>query len=413
LMRFTYLESEVERQENDKSAVIKVIGVGGGGGNAINNMIDADIKGVTFIAANTDAQDLQRCKAPIRIQLGEKMLNGLGAGSDPQKGREAALESEDQLKSVLEGANMVFIASGFGGGTGTGASPVIAEICKSLGILTVAVVTKPFRFEGKPRERAAEEGIELMRQHADTVIVIPNNKLHSVGGKNTRMIDIFKKADEVLLNSVKGITDLIYMPGYVNLDFKDVERIISKSGMAIMGVGSASGENRAVLAAEQAFSHPLLEGLSISGAKGVLLNITSSDDLSHDEMTSACDRIYQEIGENDTTEIIWGLIYDNSLGEEVRVTLIATGIGLPENKRNLKVLAGGRKVVAGAAVPTLDETYGGKLRTAPPMDDDYFDIPPINRPPFTDSGIVAKEEMEGFGPPKTNFDIPTFLRTKR
>ncbi len=412
-MRFTYLESEVERQENDKSAVIKVIGVGGGGGNAINNMIDADIKGVTFIAANTDAQDLQRCKAPIRIQLGEKMLNGLGAGSDPQKGREAALESEDQLKSVLEGANMVFIASGFGGGTGTGASPVIAEICKSLGILTVAVVTKPFRFEGKPRERAAEEGIELMRQHADTVIVIPNNKLHSVGGKNTRMIDIFKKADEVLLNSVKGITDLIYMPGYVNLDFKDVERIISKSGMAIMGVGSASGENRAVLAAEQAFSHPLLEGLSISGAKGVLLNITSSDDLSHDEMTSACDRIYQEIGENDTTEIIWGLIYDNSLGEEVRVTLIATGIGLPENKRNLKVLAGGRKVVAGAAVPTLDETYGGKLRTAPPMDDDYFDIPPINRPPFTDSGIVAKEEMEGFGPPKTNFDIPTFLRTKR
>lgn len=411
-MGFTYLESETERHENDKSAVIKVIGVGGGGGNAINNMIDADIKGVTFIAANTDAQDLQRCKAPFRIQLGEKMLNGLGAGSDPQKGREAALESEDALRSALEGANMVFIASGFGGGTGTGASPVIAELCKSMGILTVAVVTKPFRFEGKPRERVADEGIELMRQHADTVIVIPNNKLHSVGTKNTRMIDIFKKADEVLLNSVKGITDLIYMPGYVNLDFKDVERIMSKSGMAIMGIGSASGENRAVLAAEQAFSHPLLEGISISGAKGVLLNITSSEDLSHDEMTSACDRIYQEIGENDTTEIIWGLIYDNSLGEEVRVTLIATGIGLPEAKRNLKVLAGGRRVVAGAS-PVVDETYGGKVRPAPAIDDDYYDIPTIQRAQFTDSGVVLKEELENFASAKTNLDIPTFLRTQR
>lgn len=409
-MGFTYLETETEQKENDQSAVIKVIGVGGAGGNAVNTMIDSNIKGVSFIAANTDAQDLARCKAPIRIQLGEKLLNGLGAGSDPQQGKEAALEAEDMLRSVLEGANMVFIASGFGGGTGTGASPVIAELCKSMNILTVAVVTKPFRFEGRPREKTADEGIEMLRQHADTVIVIPNNKLHSVGSKNTPMLQIFKKADEVLLNSVKGITDLIYSPGYVNLDFQDVRKIMSKSGMALMGIGSASGENRAILAAEQAFSHPLLEDISISGAKGVLLNITSSEDITYEEMTSASDRIFKEIGENDTTEIIWGQIFDNTLEDEVRVTLIATGIGHPE-RRNLKVLAGGKTVPA-YSTGTYDDTYGGRVRPAPPSEDDEFEFQTLKWGNPGGAPADLKENPSGFGTSDANLDVPAYLRVK-
>ncbi|WP_051328368.1 cell division protein FtsZ [Desulfatirhabdium butyrativorans] len=408
-MGFTYLETEMEQKENDQSAVIKVIGVGGAGKNAVNTMIDSNIKGVSFIAANTDAQDLARCKAPIKIQLGEKLLNGLGAGSDPQQGKEAALESEDMLRSVLEGANMVFIASGFGGGTGTGASPVIAELCKSMNILTVAVVTKPFRFEGKPREKNADEGIELLRQHADAVIVIPNNKLHSVGSKNTPMLHIFKKADEVLLNSVKGITDLIYSPGYVNLDFQDVRKIMSKSGMALMGIGSASGENRAILAAEQAFSHPLLEDISIASAKGVLLNITSSEDITYEEMTSASERIYKEIGENDTTEIIWGQIFDNTLENEVRVTLIATGIGHSE-RRNLKVLAGGKKVAPYTGA--YDDTYGGRVRPAPPFGDDEFELPELKWGNPGGAPVDVKEDPSGFGTSITNLDMPAYLRSK-
>lgn len=408
-MGFTYLETEIEKEENDQSAVIKVIGVGGAGGNAINTMIDSNIKGVSFIAANTDAQDLTRCKAHIKIQMGEKLLNGLGAGSDPQQGKEAALESEEILRSVLEGANMVFIASGFGGGTGTGASPVIAELCKSMNILTVAVVTKPFRFEGKPREKTADEGIELLRQHADTVIVIPNNKLHSIGSKNTPMIHIFKKADEVLLNSVKGITDLIYSPGYVNLDFQDVRKIMSKSGMALMGIGSASGENRAIIAAEQAFSHPLLEDISIAGAKGVLLNITSSEDITYEEMTSASERIYKEIGENDTTEIIWGQIFDNTLADEVRVTLIATGIGSPE-RRNLKVVAGGKKAVNYGS--SYDETYGGRVRPAPPSEDDDFEFQELKRA-HPDGEPSLSEGVGSYSGSKTDLDVPTYFRVKK
>ena len=310
--------------ENDNFAKIMVIGVGGAGGNAINNMIDSKLQGVKFIAANTDAQALEVSKATVKLQIGEQLTQGLGAGANPQIGREAALENAETIKNTLDGSHMVFITAGFGGGTGTGAAPVIAELCKEIDVLTVAVVTKPFSFEGRKRAKQAEEGIDFLKKTADTVITIPNDRLRGLASKNARMIDMFKKADEVLLHSVKGITDLIMMPGLINLDFADVKTIMSKAGMAIMGIGIASGENRALEAAQRAISHPLLEDISIAGAKGVLMNITSNTDLTMEEMTEASDRIYNEVGED--ADIIWGTAVDDSIGDEMRVTVIATGI---------------------------------------------------------------------------------------
>jgi cell division protein FtsZ len=321
-MTFSYVESE-------SLAKIKVIGVGGAGGNAVNNMIDSKLHGVKFIVANTDAQALEGSKAEIKIQLGEELTEGLGAGADPVIGREAAVENIQQIKEALEGSHMVFITAGFGGGTGTGATPVIAEACKELGVLTVAVVSKPFSFEGKKRERAALEGLEKLHGITDTVITIPNDRLRGIAPKGARMIDMFIKADEILHHSVKGITDLIMMPGLVNLDFADVKTTMRKAGMALMGIGIASGENRATEAAERAISHPLLEDISISGSKGVLMNITSSSDLTLDEMTEASDRIHEEVGED--AEIIWGQTIDDDLGEEMRITVIATGISTKED----------------------------------------------------------------------------------
>jgi cell division protein FtsZ len=312
--------------ENEKSASIKVIGVGGAGGNAINNMIDSRLQGVKFIAANTDVQALAISKAPIKLQMGEELTQGLGAGANPQIGREAALENADEIRSILEGSNMVFITAGFGGGTGTGAAPVIAEICKEYQALTVAVVTKPFSFEGKKRAKQAEKGIEELKKVADTVITIPNDRLRGLGAKNAKMVEMFRKVDEILLHSVKGITDLIMMPGLVNLDFADVKTTMSKAGLAIMGIGVGRGENRAIEAAEHAISHPLLEDVSISGAKGVLMNITSNSDLTMEEMSEASERIYKEVGED--ADIIWGAVVDDTLGDEMSVTVIATGIGL-------------------------------------------------------------------------------------
>jgi cell division protein FtsZ len=310
--------------ENEKSAKIVVVGVGGAGGNAINNMIDSNLHGVKFIAANTDAQALDISKASIRMQIGEKLTQGLGAGADPQIGRDAALENSEAIKNTLEGSHMVFITAGFGGGTGTGAAPVIAELCKEIDARTVAVVTKPFSFEGRKRAKQAEDGINSLKKVADTVITIPNDRLRGLASKNAKMTDMFKKADEILLHSVKGITDLIMMPGLINLDFADVRTTMSKAGMAIMGIGTSSGENRALEAAERAISHPLLEDISISGAKGVLINIASNSDLTMEEMTEASERIYNEVGEN--AEIIWGTVIDDTLGDEMRVTVIATGI---------------------------------------------------------------------------------------
>ena len=322
-MAFAYVE-------NESSAKIKVIGVGGAGGNAVNNMINAKLKGVKFIVANTDRQALESSMAEVKIQIGKQLTEGLGAGADPQKGRDAALESADEIREALKDSHMVFITAGFGGGTGTGAAPVIAEICKDLGILTVAVASKPFSFEGKKREKQALEGLEKLHGITDTVITIPNDRLRGIAPKGARMVDMFIKADEILHHSVKGITDLIMMPGHVNLDFADVKATMQKSGKALMGIGIASGENRAVEAAERAISHPLLEDISISGAKAVLMNITSSSDLTLDEMTEASDRIHKEVG--DDAEIIWGQTFDEELGDEIRITVIATGIGSDEPK---------------------------------------------------------------------------------
>lgn len=327
-MAFSYVE-------NENLAKIKVIGVGGAGGNAVNNMIDAKLKGVKFIVANTDVQALEASKADVKIQLGKNLTEGLGAGANPEKGREAALESTEELREALADSHMVFITAGFGGGTGTGAAPVIADICKDLGILTVAVASKPFSFEGKKREKQALEGLSKLHGITDTVITIPNDRLRGIAPKGARMVDMFIKADEILHHSVKGITDLIMMPGHVNLDFADVRTTMQKAGKALMGIGIASGENRAVEAAEKAISHPLLEDISISGAKGVLMNITSSSDLTLDEMTEACDRIYQEVG--DDAEIIWGQTFDEELGDEIRITVIATGIGLDEEKTTTNI----------------------------------------------------------------------------
>lgn len=391
---FTYVEGE-------KSAKIKVIGVGGAGGNAINNMIESNLQGVQFIAANTDAQSLEVSKAPVKLQMGEKLTEGLGAGANPQIGREAALENAEAIKNVLEDSHMVFITAGFGGGTGTGAAPVIAEICKEIGALTVAVITKPFSFEGRKRGRQAEEGINALKEVADTVITIPNDRLRGLASKNAKMIDMFKKADEILLHSVKGITDLIMMPGLVNLDFADVRTTMSKAGMAIMGIGISSGENRAVEAAERAISHPLLEDISIAGAKGVLMNITCASDLTMEEMTEASDRIYTEVGED--AEIIWGTVVDDSLGDEMRVTVIATGIG-PDSETSMP-----RKLA--------DYTTRGKLRDITPAD--MQNVTDLDEPTFIrhkeavgESTGATYRGYKGIVIDNNDLDVPTFLRRK-
>ncbi|MGD8961250.1 MAG: cell division protein FtsZ [Desulfobacterales bacterium] len=392
---FTYVDQE-------KSAKIKVIGVGGAGGNAINNMIASHLQGVKFIAANTDSQALEMSMAPVKIQMGEQLTEGLGAGANPQIGRDAALESEEALRVALADSHMVFITAGFGGGTGTGAAPVIAEICKDLGALTVAVVTKPFSFEGKKRTQLAESGIDNLKRVVDTAISIPNDRLRGLAPKKAKLMDMFLRADEILLHSVKGITDLIMMPGLVNLDFADVRTTMSKAGLAIMGIGISTGENRAVEAAERAMSHPLLEDLPIAGAKGVLMNITSTSDMEFEEVAEASERIHDEVG--DDADIFWGTSIDDSLGDEMRVTVIATGIGgepemkMPDNAVELPLR--------------------GKVRDIRPEDLES-DIIDYEEPTFIrqqkavgESGGAIYRGPQGLGLEDSELDVPTFLRRK-
>ena len=400
---FTYVE-------NEKSAKIKVIGVGGAGGNAINNMIASNLKGVKFICANTDAQALDVSRAEVRIQLGEQLTEGLGAGANPDIGREAALENADAIRASLEDSHMVFITAGFGGGTGTGAAPVIAEICKEMGALTVAVVTKPFSFEGKKRTRQAVEGIDALKGVADTVITIPNDRLRGLASKNAKMLDMFKKADEILLHSVKGITDLIMMPGLVNLDFADVRTTMSRAGLAIMGIGISNGENRAVEAAERAISHPLLEDIAISGAKGVLMNITCNSDLTMEEMTEASERIYNEVG--DDADIIWGTVVDDTLDDEMRVTVIATGIGSgPETSSFSK------SAEPSLSSKVMDYPGRGTVRDITPEDLDRgvdLDEPTFIRikEPARETGLTGYNPPEGMIIDNSDLEVPTFLRRK-
>jgi cell division protein FtsZ len=310
-------------EENRCHAVIKVFGVGGGGGNAINTMIEEGLQGVEFIAANTDSQALSRNLAPLKLQLGARLTKGLGAGANPDIGRQAALEDRDMLREALAGADMVFITAGLGGGTGTGAGPVVAEVAKEVGALTVAVVTRPFSFEGQTRKRQADGGTKELRGLVDTIIVIPNEKLLLIAGKEMRFIDAFRKVDDVLFQAVRGISELVTRPGYINLDFADVKTVMSGMGVALMGTGAATGQNRAMAAAEKAISSPLLEDVSIRGARGVLINITAGTSLSLSEVNEAASLIREEA--SDEANIIFGTVIDESMGDELKVTVVATG----------------------------------------------------------------------------------------
>jgi len=308
-----------------QSASIKVVGVGGGGGNALNNMIEHRLRGVDFIVANTDAQAIEHSSAETKLQLGTDITRGLGAGANPQIGRDAAESEREHLREFFHGTDMVFITAGMGGGTGTGAAPIIAEVAKEMGVLTVAVVTKPFNFEGKRRLRQAEAGIEELRKHVDTLITIPNQKLIGAVGKHTSMLEAFRKADDVLLQAVKGISELITHTGYMNVDFADVKAVMSETrGMAMMGSGTADGENRACEAAEHAISSPLLEDVDIHGAHGILVNVTGNEDMTLAEYDEAVS-IIQNMADEDAN-IICGMVYDKDVGDEIRVTVVATGL---------------------------------------------------------------------------------------
>ncbi|KTR39019.1 cell division protein FtsZ [Rothia kristinae] len=314
-------------------AVIKVVGIGGGGVNAVNRMIEVGLRGVEFIAINTDAQALLMSDADVKLDVGREMTRGLGAGANPEVGRQAAEDHEEEIEEVLKGADMVFVTAGEGGGTGTGGAPVVARIARSLGALTIGVVTRPFTFEGRRRSNQAETGIEALRDEVDTLIVIPNDRLLSISDRNVSMLDAFKSADQVLLSGVQGITDLITTPGLINLDFADVKSVMQGAGSALMGIGSAQGEDRAVKAAELAIASPLLEA-SIDGAHGVLLSIQGGSDLGLFEINEAA-RLVQEVAHPDAN-IIFGAVIDDALGDEARVTVIAAGFDSlnPETNSN-------------------------------------------------------------------------------
>ncbi|MCI5107849.1 MAG: cell division protein FtsZ [Pseudomonadales bacterium] len=308
-----------------QNAVIKVIGVGGGGGNAVHHMISNQVDGVDFVCANTDAQALSNLKSKTILQLGSAITKGLGAGANPEIGRQAALEDRDEIAEVLAGADMVFITAGMGGGTGTGAAPIVAEVAKEMGILTVAVVTRPFPFEGKKRSAIAEQGIQSLSENVDSLITIPNEKLLDVLGKESSLLEAFKAANDVLLGAVKGIADLIMNPGMINVDFADVKTVMSEMGMAMMGTGCATGEDRAREAAESAIRSPLLEDVNLQGARGILVNITAGENLSLGEFSEVGDTV-EEFASDDATVVV-GTVIDPSLEDEIRVTVVATGLG--------------------------------------------------------------------------------------
>jgi cell division protein FtsZ len=329
-------------------AVIRVVGAGGGGTNAVNRMVDAGLSGVEFIAVNTDAQALMMCDADVKIHIGSAATRGLGAGADPAVGQAAAQETRDELKEALKGADMIFITAGEGGGTGTGAAPILASLGRELGALTVGVVTKPFAFEGRKRAQQAEQGIEALRDRVDTLIVIENDRLLQVVERNTSVVDAFRMADDVLRQGVQGITDLITVPGLVNLDFADVRTIMREAGSALMGIGAARGDNRATEAARSAVSSPLLES-SIEGATGILLNITGGPDIGLFEVNEAAEVVTSAADPN--ANIIFGAVIDEAMGDEVRVTVIATGFGGQRRRRRAA-----SETVAGAGASAGEES---------------------------------------------------------
>ncbi|MCC6207747.1 MAG: cell division protein FtsZ [Gammaproteobacteria bacterium] len=378
-----------------QNAVIKVIGVGGGGGNAVEHMVSAQIEGVDFICANTDAQALKASSARITLQLGTGITKGLGAGANPDIGRQAALEDRDRIIEVLQGADMVFITAGMGGGTGTGGVPVVAQTAREMGILTVAVVTKPFSFEGRKRAMIAEEGIRQLSQYVDSLITIPNEKLLSVLGKSVTLLDAFKAANNVLLGAVQGIADLITRPGLINVDFADVRTVMSEMGMAMMGSGSHRGENRAREAAEAAIASPLLEDIDLQGARGILVNVTAGMNMSIGEFEEVGNTIKSFASENAT--VVVGTVIDPEMGDELRVTVVATGLGLPQERVQkpeeiqLKVV---EKVVEPVRKASGDVDYA-----------------PLDRPAFTRSRAIDEAVMLKDGTTNMDYlDIPAFLR---
>ncbi len=374
----------------DQSAKIKVVGVGGGGSNAVNTMIDSNLHNVDFIVANTDAQSLRLSKAGTKIQLGGQLTKGLGAGANPNVGRDAALEDQDRLNEVLAGSDMIFIAAGMGGGTGTGAAPVIAEAAREAGALTVGIVTKPFTREGKQRMAKAEEGIRELKKHVDSLVVIPNDRLLGLAGKTMSILDAFKPSDDVLRQAVQGISDLITTSGFINVDFADVKAIMSERGMAMMGIGVATGDNRAVEAAMKAISSPLLEDIDISGAKGVLVNISGSSAMTMDDFDAVNRIIHEKVHED--ANIIVGVVIDETLGDTLKVTAIATGFGdrfdlektRQEVRQEMRTLApaGGRSEI-NREIPTFirEKQQRESLRQRSFMidEEEQYDIPTFLR----------------------------------
>ncbi|MFT7286360.1 MAG: cell division protein FtsZ [Halieaceae bacterium] len=395
-----------------QSAVIKVIGVGGGGGNAVKHMIEHNVEGVDFICANTDAQALSDIRSPTVLQLGGEITKGLGAGANPEIGRAAAMEDRERIADALRGADMVFITAGMGGGTGTGAAPVVAEVAREMGILTVAVVTRPFSFEGRKRLSIAEAGLAELQQHVDSLITIPNEKLLEVLGKNTSLLDAFKEANDVLLGAVQGIADLIIRPGMINVDFADVRTVMSEMGMAMMGTGSSRGENRAREAAERAINSPLLDDIDLEGARGILVNITAGLDLSLGEFSEVGDTI-EEFASEDATVVV-GTVIDPDLNDELRVTVVATGLGSVAPGAKLQVVEKPR-------APRVDSSHDGSVEVRDGQREslsadagalggapDYRDYekPPSRRAATRGGAAVATAEKLG----DEYFDIPAFLR---
>ena len=376
-----------------QNAVIKVVGVGGGGGNAVEHMMSSQVEGVEFICANTDAQALKNMNAKTLLQLGGAITKGLGAGANPNVGREAALEDRDRIREVLEGADMVFITAGMGGGTGTGGAPIVAEIAKEMGILTVAVVTKPFPFEGKKRMQVAQEGMKYLSENVDSLITIPNEKLLDVLGPRTSLLDAFKAANDVLLGAVQGIADLIIRPGMINVDFADVRTVMSEMGMAMMGTGNATGENRAREAAEAAIRSPLLDDVNLQGARGILVNITAGESLSLGEFSEVGDTVEEFASDNAT--VVVGTVIDPSMGDELRVTVVATGLGSSQVEQEVPVRA----------------VESATKRSAPEAVTDYkrFDQPAIDRVRRQQQDIRRRAVLDTEAS-REYLDIPTFLR---
>lgn len=385
------MDSTKKQNVNESFARIKVIGVGGGGSNAVNRMMEEGIQGVEFIAVNTDAQALNLCKAPTRVRLGDKLTRGLGAGGDPEVGRKAAEESADDLYDVLKGSDMVFVTAGMGGGTGTGAAPIVAQVAKESGALTIGVVTRPFTFEGAKRMQSAENGVGKMKEQAHTLIAIPNDRLLQIADKRSSLQDAFRLADDVLHQGIQGISELITIPGLINLDFADVRAIMSEGGAALMAVGNGSGEDRAKNAAEQAISSQLLD-ITIDGARGVLFNVTGGPDMTLFEVNQAA-AIIRETAHPDVN-MIFGAVIDPNMGEDIRITVIATGFernGVPRrvleritstrsvDKRPVHYVRPNESVVVGAEVKAGGEEKPSKPNTTPVVNSDDLDIPTFLR----------------------------------